>query len=119
MDKHKIEDICRRSGMVPVSRTRVLGAEVFIADGFAALPGITFKKFGVDPGDFPGGCYATLWWCSRKEDQLDIGQPLFFALLHNPELTSEGKKQARINSAIAEAKKMLTALKRRSGKVMH
>lgn len=113
MDKHKIESICRRSGMVPVSRARIQGAEVFIADGFSAHPAIMFKRFGVEPNDFPGGCYATLWWVSRKEDQLDVGQPLFFQLLHNPELTGEGKKQARINAAKAEADRFLAALKRR------
>lgn len=119
MNKHKIEDICRKSGMVPVSRTRINGAEVFIADGFSAHPGIMFKRFGVEPEDFPGGCYATLWWCSRREDQLDVGQPLFFQLLHNPELTSEGKKRARINSAIDEARKFLTLLQRRRKEVVH
>lgn len=95
--------------MVPVSRERVHGVEVFIADGFAAHPGITFRKFGVNPADFPGGCYATLWWCSRKEDALDVGQPMFFELLHDPGLTGAGKKQARINTAIAEATKFITA----------
>lgn len=117
MDKHKIESICRKSGMVPVSRDRIDGTEVFIADGFNAHPGIAFKRFGVDPGDFPGGCYATLWWISRKEDELDVGQPLFFKLLHNPELTSEGKKRARINAAKAEARTFIAAWQRK--KAMH
>lgn len=117
MNKNKIESICRKSGMVPVSRARIEGAEVFIADGFSAHPAIVFQRFGVEPGDFPGGCYATLWWISRQEDKLDVGQPLFFKLLHNPELTREGKKQARINSAIAEAKTFLAAWRRK--RTMH
>lgn len=115
MNKEKIESICRRSGMVPVSRGNIDGAEVFIADGFAAHPGITFKKFGVEPEDFPGGCYATLWWIAKSEDQLNVGQPMFFELFHDPELTSDGKRQARINSAMAEAKKFMKAwLKKRA-----
>lgn len=111
MDKHAIERMCRKAGMRPVKRDRIDGAEVFIADGFAATPHVTFAKFGIEPKDFPGGCYATLWWVSRKEDKLDIGQPLFFELLHNPEYGNGSKQIARINAAMNEAR---TFLKRRN-----
>lgn len=114
MNKHKIEDIARRSGMVPVSRTNIDGAEVFIADGFSSpdLIDVRFKRFGITKEDFPGGCFATLWWISRQEDKLDIGQPLFFELFHDRTMSSEGKKNARINTAVNEAKQFLDMRKR-------
>lgn len=112
MDKHAIEIMCRKAGMLPVKRGRIDGAELFIADGFSATPHITFRKFGVEAKDFPGGCYATLWWVSRKEDQLDIGQPLFFELLHNPEYGHGSKQVARINAAMKEAKAFLAKRKK-------
>jgi hypothetical protein len=114
MDKSKIEEIARRSGMVPVSRTNIDGAEVFIADGFSSpdLIETRFKRFGITKDDFPGGCFATLWWISRQEDKLDIGQPLFFELFHDRTMSSEGKKYARINSATNAAKDFLDSRKK-------
>lgn len=112
MQKDAVERMCRKAGMVPVSRTNIDGAEVFVADGFAAHPAITFRRFGISDGEFPGGCYATLWWVSRQEDKLDIGQPLFFELLHDRSMSSEGKKYARINSAVNAAKEFLDSRKK-------
>lgn len=112
MLKSKVESMCRAAGMLPVSRQTIDGAEVFIADGFSATPSVTFRKFGLDDKDFPGGCYATLWWVSRQEDKLDIGQPIFFELFHNPEMSSGSKKNARINTAVNEAKRFLDRRKR-------
>lgn len=112
MQKHAVERMCRNAGMLPVSRTNIDGAEVFVADGFAAHPAITFRRFGISDGEFPGGCYATLWWVSRQEDKLDIGQPLFFELLHNPEYGNGGKKLARVNAAVNAAKEFLDRRKK-------
>ena len=105
--KDAMESMCRTAGMVPVMRQNINGEEIFIADGFSAMPAITFQKFGIGPDDFPGGCFATLWMVSRGEDKLDIAQPLFFELFHDRHMSSEGKKYARINSAVNEAYKFL------------
>lgn len=110
--KSAMEAMCRTAGMVPVSRTSVDGAEVFIADGFAAQPAITFSKFGIEPHEFPGGCYATLWMVSRGEDKLDIAQPMFFELFHDRHMSSQGKQYARINSAVNAAKEFLDRRKK-------
>ena len=102
MKKQAFEDACRKAGMVPVRRTKILGAEVFIADGFSFNPHEKFARFGIEKGDFPLGAYATMWWVS-KDDELDIGQSLFFDFMHDPEYGLSSKKTARINSAIQEA----------------
>lgn len=109
--KSKMEDMCRAAGMVPVARRYVGDHEIFVADGKSATPHRSFAKFNVDENDFPGGCYATLWFTSCGE-KLDIGQPLFFELFHNPELSHESKREARINSALTEAKKFLDRRKK-------
>lgn len=109
--KDKMESMCRTAGMVPVARQTVDGREVFVADGKSATPERTFSKFGVEANDFPGGCYATMYFVSRREDKLDIGHIMFFDLFHNPELAHEAKQQARINTAVDHAKALLSRMK--------
>ena len=93
--------------MVPVKRTNIDGAEVFIADGFSSPPHVRLRKF-LTADEFPFGCYASLWWASKGEDKLDTGQPLFFDAL-----SADSRNQhARINAAIKEARKFLTERKR-------
>lgn len=107
LTKDKMESMCRAAGMKPVHRTTIDGAEVFIADGQSGTPERTFQKFGVDQSDFPGGCYATFYFVTHREDRLDVGQMLFFDLFHNPEMSHESKQLARINTAVKEAKQLL------------
>lgn len=113
-NKDTIERACRRAGMKPVHRASFEGAEIFIADGFSAQPAIIFGRFGIDPGEFVGGCYATLWWVSRNEDKLDIGRPIFFELFHNPEFANGSKQVARINKALEDARSFLSSRKKAS-----
>lgn len=110
--KNKMERMCRSAGMLPVARRTVDGREVFIADGRSATPARTFSKFGVDENDFPGGCYATMYFVGRREDKMEIGHIMFFDLFHNPELSHGAKQQARINSAVKHAEALITRMKR-------
>lgn len=103
MNKSKIERICRAAGMRPEERKMIRGHEVFIADGFSLMPHTAYQRFGVEPGDFPGGMYVTLWWISKGDEKLDTGQPLFFNALHDPQYDTATKKQARINKAFKTA----------------
>lgn len=109
MDKDKIETICRRAGMKPEARTKYKDYEIFVADGFSLPPHRNFQRFGVEPLDFSSGMYATLWWVSKKAEQLDTGQPLFFDARHgldgriNREYDLSTLKRGRINAAIREA----------------
>lgn len=105
--KSKIESICRRAGMKPVKRDNIEGVEVFIADGFSMMPHTYYRRFGVGSGDFPHGMYVTLWWASKGDEKLDIGQPLFFDVMHNPEYANGSKQRARINSALQTAREFI------------
>ena len=113
MKKQAVETACRKAGMAPARRCTVRGVEVFIADGFSSEPHLSFQRFGVEQGEFPNGVYATLWWAA-KDDDLDVGQPLFFDPMHNPEYDLKTKKMARVNSAIQEASKFLKRRKEMS-----
>lgn len=110
--KHRIERICRSAGMLPVKRGNIMGAEVFIADGFSSPPHFNYRRFGVDPTDFPFGMFATLWWISKGDENLDTGQPMFFDAFHNPEYAKADKQRARINTAMQEAKTFLARRKK-------
>jgi len=103
MQKDPIEAMCRRAGLVPARRETIQGRDVFVADGFALLPHVTFRRFGVDEHDFPTGCHATIWWAARGEDRFDVGAPMFFEPHHDPEYDHKTKRQARINTALKQA----------------
>lgn len=109
MLKNSIERMCRDAGLRPEKRQRLHDQEVFIADGFSLMPHNAWRRFGVDADEFKRGMYVTLWWLSKEEEKLDVGQPLFFDVTHNPELDVYSKKQARINSAIKTADEFISA----------
>lgn len=113
LTKQDIERICRNGCMEPAKRGKIDGAEVFIADGVSMPPHFIHRRFGIGPEQFPAGMYVTLWWLARGEDKLDVGSFLYFELLHDPMLTSAGKKRARINAAMKDAKDFLASRKRK------
>lgn len=105
--KDAIERMCRLAGLVPARRETLQEHDVFIADGFCAKPHETFRRFGVEPGEFPFGCYATIFWTAKGEDLVDIGIPLFFDAFHDPSYDKATKHRARLNRASEEAKGFL------------
>lgn len=107
LKKADMERICRNAGMRPESRGKIDGHEIFLAEGFSLPPHRKFWRFGVDPTEFKQGCYVGIYWFSQGEDDLDIGRPLIFDLFHNRELTPEGKKIARANAMMKDARMIL------------
>lgn len=107
MNKDKIESMCRKSGLVPAKRLVIKGVDVFIADGFSSPPHQNFRRFGIGPEEYPMGCYVTLWWCSKKDEHLDVGQPIFFEPFHDPNMDPSFRPKARINAAIKVAASLL------------
>lgn len=107
-----MERMCRAAAMPPVHRTTVDGHEVFVADGFSLPPHFMHRHFGITPRDFPHGCYATMWWAAKGEDQLDIGAPLYFDIAHDPSIPRESKQRARINAAVKHARGHFKRLKK-------
>lgn len=104
MDKDKLERIVREAGMRPERRDSYRDHDIFISDGFSQSPHQAYRRFGIEPDEFPRGMYVTLWWISKRVEELDFGQPLFFDALHNMELDIVTRKHARINRALAEAR---------------
>lgn len=111
MNKDDMERICRSAGMRPEKRETVHGYDVFIADGFSSIPWIVFRRFGVEPGEFPFGAYVTIWWIGKGEE-LDVGLPLIFDAFHDLHLPSDARQPARVNRAMVDAADFLTRRKR-------
>ena len=103
--KADIERVFSSVGVKPVYRTKINGEEVFIADGFIT-PGLINKgyliKFSVNPGEFPFGCFLTLWW---TEQHKGIGAIAVFDAMHDPGYSADEKQNMRIASTIHLAKK--------------
>lgn len=111
LTKEAMERNCRAAGMVPEKRETVQGYDIFIADGFSGTPHYHFARFGVEKGEFPFGCFATLWWIG-KDEELDIGRPILFDAFHNPEMDKDTKRIGRINRAMQDAVDFLRRRKR-------
>lgn len=112
LNKSSVEDMCDRAGIKPSYRGGVHGVDVFICEGFSMTPDVTFRRFGVGRGEFPWGCYCTIWWVARGEERFDVGMPMFFDAFHNPELDLEGKKIARRNRALDDVTRFITQRKK-------
>ena len=112
MDRHVIERCCRKAGLTPEKKLTLQGMEIYIADGYSTVPHEAFARFGVKKGELPIGCYVTMWWAAKNENQVEFGMPIFFEPNHNPEIEASMKKKARINTAIKEASGFLKRKKK-------
>ena len=78
MKKDQIEKAFRAGGAAPVLREKMGPYDLFMADsGLSHPPHFRFQRFGIEPGDFPRGMFATIWWLGMDEKLL-IGRPMFF-----------------------------------------
>lgn len=109
MNKDKIEQMCRKAGLIPARRETIKGHDVCVADGFSQEPHITFARMGVSEGEFPNGAYVTMWWAAQGEQRMQMAEPLFFEPRHDPEYDLITKKRARVNTAIQRAHEVLVA----------
>lgn len=93
--KEKVEAFVRHLSMKPEDRFETPYGEVFIADGFIAVP----------TKEFPFGYYRTTFFVGNGEDDILGGPELMFDAMHD---CAQGwdmatKKRARVNRAKAEA----------------
>ena len=114
MNKDAFEQACRKTGLTPARRVTIRGRDVFVADGFCPQPDVMLKRFGVVRGEYPNGVYATIWFAA-KDEQVDIGHPIFFDPMHNPEYDLQTKKMARVNTAINDASDTMRKLEEMVG----
>lgn len=94
--------------MEPVHKENVQGIEVIIADGFVPPSKMqTIKRFGIEGNDFPMGCYQTIWWAMKSDDEFAIANILFCEAMHDAPSSTDEKRQMRINAALGEANQLL------------
>lgn len=104
LNKAGVEKMCAAAQMTPALRMKMFkGFELFVADGFSPKPEYTYKRFGVEDGDFPNGAYCTIWFLARGEDFFEYGRPMLFDYNHDPWMTLDEKRRARVNKAKEDA----------------
>lgn len=109
IDKAKAEEISKAAQLTLERRQRIGDYELFIAAGESKPPHFRYQRFGVEPDEFPEGCFVTMAWLMKGENKLLIAWPTFFKKNHDPYLSEAGKKLARINRAIRDAEDHLAA----------
>lgn len=108
MNKAKIERKCREAGLPPAHKGEVDGVEVIVADGYVSPANLhKFRKLGVEKGEYPLGCYCTIWWIMQSDDRYVVARPIFFEWNHDTGYDQASKKQARINTAMKEAGELI------------
>lgn len=109
--KERIEKMVRDAGLKPQARRAVCDFDLLLADGFSLPPHRHWRRFGIEPQEFPHGCYVTFWWLMKGEDRLFIAGPMFFDIAHNPEyIDPETKRRARLNRAEKDAQTFVKRL---------
>lgn len=108
LNKHNTEKMCRGAGLHPTKRERFQDREIYVADGFSERPEFTFKRFGVDPGEFPNGAFCTIWFVAKSESFFELGHPLLFDKFHDPVISPGSKQMARVNKAVQEAQESIS-----------
>lgn len=106
MNKEKMEHVFREAGVTPALRQNAGDYDIFVGDGFSLMPHRLYRRFGVEPTEFPKGMYVTWWWVG-KDEKLDVGRPLFFDWAHDAEYSADDKKNMRILKAVDEANKFI------------
>ncbi len=91
MDRQGFETMCRRVQMEPAARLETRQGTVLIADGFRRDK----------PDQYPGGYYRTMYVVDRGG--FDIAQDMEFDAAHDPVLSLDGKKKARIRAVSQQA----------------
>lgn len=102
--KDRIEEACRKAGMRPEVRETYREHDIFVAEGYSVMPEITYARFGAGVGEFPDGCFCAIWWLATGEDKFDVGCPIFFHADHDSEYDYATRRQARINTALRDAR---------------
>lgn len=117
LTKETVSKMLGAAGIQPEKRIAHDGYDIFIGDGFAAHPENTFKRFGVNKGEFPFGAYCTIWFAAQGEDFFLVGCPALYDAFHDKNMDINAKKAGRINNAVRDAKKFIADKKRQEGAV--
>lgn len=105
MNKERLDRILSAGPIKPAKREKILGTEVFVADGFVPPSMVRFLyrfNMHVTSEEYPFGCFATIWFI-EEESGLATGICIFEAF-HDPGNSSEAKAEMRIKQSLSKAK---------------
>lgn len=117
--KSTLEKSFDQIGVKPVARHRVYGYDILFGDGFVAKPYPALKKFGVEEGEFPHGCYVTCWLWHTEDDKVGLGLPIFFDPMHDISQPLNWRRERRIDEAKMSAIFTIRELKKARKKYAH
>jgi hypothetical protein len=106
LTKNNVINMLARAGTQPAYRGVHQGYDIYIADGRTDKPEWVLRRFGVEPGDFPNGCFTTFWFVAEGERFL-VGQMLPFDIFHDPQYDEQSKHTARVAGALVQARNFI------------
>lgn len=118
LTKENVTRMLATAGISPAYRESYSGYDIYIGDGFVRHPDFTLRRFMVDKGEFPDGCYATFWFVAEDE-KFVIGQMLPFDLRHDIHYDENSKRTARVAAAMIQARKSVDARKQAKRMRLH
>lgn len=94
--REDLDRFVREHGMRPYGKLNYRGRDIFIAETDHEHDNVI---------EYPWGYFQTAWFCARPDsnEKLDIGSWVEFDAMHNTDLSNEGRREARANTAIREA----------------
>lgn len=110
LTKASVEKMLANAGAAPADRRRFMGTDVLLSDGFVS-DAEKLRRFGASKTEFPLGCFCTMWWIAEGE-RIEIGRPLLFDWMHDPQYDDASRKKARINRAFDDAKRFIEQRKK-------
>ena len=120
--REDMERMLAAAQMKPELKENYRGYTLFIGDGFSEAPHVHYKKFGVEKEDFDDGAYCTMWLIGEG-DNIRFGSGMLFDKHHDIWLTDEGRKDARLRTAVQDAVRHVDMLekakKEQSGRVLN
>ena len=105
----EFETILSVAGIVPVARATIDGEDVFVADGFVSpLKQETLKRFGVEPNEYPYGCYMTISVIEDKQRGWDTQYAVCDAF-HDPGHSKETKQSMRVKTILERTQQAISS----------
>lgn len=103
MSKYTIQELEKsmaRNRCKPLARGQHKGLQIWVGEGWR----------NDNPNEFPWGYFQGMYMIGKSDERPDIAQEVMFDAMHDPEIPTEDRQQARINALMQGGKKAIDAL---------
>lgn len=112
LKRAQLEEMLANAQMSPEIKETHKGWHIFIGDGFSMSPEVHYQRFGAEAGDFDFGAFCTVWLVGPDAEKITTGAGMLFDFQHDPHMTMDQKKQARIRTALNDAVNFIERLEK-------